>query len=156
MMASPPEAQPPAEPASPKPEEDPNGQPLMVAHGVGGRLELYHHSIRINRDGFANYFLSLLAKRPAFVDTTVAIDEVSSFDIVQPLLFNDFVSISYPGSPSLTGRSLWDSMAENALLMNFIDNREFYALKRRFQAIVGRPPLASQPRSFLRARWRRS
>ena len=106
----------------------------MVAHGIGGRLELYDNCIRIRRDGYVNYLLNWLAGRPAFIDTSIPLEEVSSFDIIQPVLFNDFVVIAYPGSPPLTGRSLYDSMAENALLMGFFDNREFYALKREFQS----------------------
>jgi hypothetical protein len=131
-----------------------NGPPLMVAHGIGGRLELYDNCVRIRRDGFVNYLLNWLAKRPAFIDTTIPLEEVSSFDIVQPVLFNDFVAIAYPGSPPLTGRSLYDAMAENALMMGFFDNREFYAIKREFQRITARPLFEVSRRSALRRRVR--
>jgi hypothetical protein len=112
-------------------------RPLMIARGLGGRLELYHHSIRITRHGYVNYLLSWLAGRPAFVDVTVPLHQVASLDFVHPVLLNAFVCIAYPGSPPLSGESLRDSMAENALLMNFFDNRDFYAIKRRFRLIIG-------------------
>jgi hypothetical protein len=140
-------------PADPPPEPRAvvnNGPPLIVAHGIGGRIELYNDCIRIKRDGYVNYLLNWLAKRPAFIDTTIPLEEVSSFDIIQPVLFNDFVVIAYPGSPPLTGRSLYDSMAENSLLMNFFDNREFYAIKRAFQTLTARPLLDANTRSALR------
>ena len=124
----------------------------LTASAVG--LELYDNCIRIRRDGYVNYLLNWLAGRPAFIDTSIPLEEVSSFDIIQPVLFNDFVVIAYPGSPPLTGRSLYDSMAENALLMGFFDNREFYALKREFQRITARPVLDSNLRSALRRRAR--
>jgi hypothetical protein len=129
-----------------------NGPPLLVAHGIGGRLELYSNCIRIRRDGYVNYLLNWLARRPAFVDTTIPLEEVSSFDIIRPVLFNDFVAVSYAGSPPLTGRSFNDAMAENALLMNFFDNREFYAVKREFQRLTARPVLEASPRWALRRR----
>jgi hypothetical protein len=143
-----------AEPAPEAPVVVANGPPLLVAHGIGGRLELYGNCIRIRRDGYVNYLLNWLAGRPAFIDTSIPLEEVSSFDIIQPVLFNDFVVIAYPGSPPLTGRSLYDSMAENALLMGFFDNREFYALKSEFQRITARPVLDSNLRSALRRRAR--
>jgi hypothetical protein len=131
-----------------------NGPPLMVAHGIGGRLELYDNCIRLRRDRYVNYLLNWLAGRPAFIDTSIPLDKVSSFDVIQPVLFNDFVVIAYPGSPRLTGRPLYDAMAENALLMNFFDNREFYAVKRQFQRITARPVLEANTRSALRRRAR--
>jgi hypothetical protein len=140
-------------PADPPPEPQTavnNGPPLIVARGIGGRIELYNDCIRIKRDGYVNYLLNWLAKRPAFIDTTIPLERVSSFDIIQPVLFNDFVVIAYPGSPPLTGRSLYDAMAEGSLLMNFFDNREFYDIKREFQRLTARPVLDTNTRSALR------
>jgi hypothetical protein len=160
MTTAPAEQPPPEEQRLPtEPDAEPaavltNGPLLMVAYGIGGRIELYNNCIRIRRDKYVNYLLNWLAGRPAFIDTTIPLEEVSSFDIIQPVLLNDFVAIAYPGSPPLTGRSLYDAMAENALLMGFFDNREFYALKRGFQKITARPVLDSNLRSALRRRAR--
>jgi hypothetical protein len=154
MTSVPDEQGPPAETGPERVAVVTNGPPLMVAHGFGGRLELYDNCIRIRRDGYVNYLLNWLAGRPAFIDTTIPLEGVSSFDIIQPALFNDFVVIAYPGSSPLTGRSLYDSMAENALLMGFFDNREFYAIKREFQRITARPLLDASRRSALRRRAR--
>lgn len=147
-----------APPGDPAPDDGnaANGVPLLVARGIGGRLELYRDCIRIRRDGYVNYLLNWLAERPAFIETTIPLEEVSSFDIIKPVLFNDFVAVAYPGSPPLTGRPLHDSMAENALLMNFLDNREFYAVKRQFQRLTARPDLDFNARSALRPSWRQS
>jgi hypothetical protein len=160
MTTAPAEQPPPEEQRLPTgPDAEPaavltNGPLLMVAYGIGGRLELYDNCIRIRRDGYVNYLLNWLARRPAFIDTTIPLEKVSSFDIIQPVFFNDFISVGYPGSPRLTGRSLFDSMAENALMMGFFDNREFYTLKREFQRMTARPVLDSNPRSALRRRAR--
>jgi hypothetical protein len=112
---------------------------IMVARGLGGRLELYPDRVRIVRDGYFNYLLGILARRPALIETTIALEQIAAFDIVHPVLFNDFVYVAYPGSPPLTGHSLQDSTAENALLMNFFDNRRFYTIKRRIDAMISRP-----------------
>jgi len=133
-----------------------NHQPLMVAHGIGGRIELYHHAVRIVRHGYVNFLLTWLGGRSAFVDTMIAIGEISSFDIIEPVFFNDFVAISYPGSPRLTGSSLHDCLAENALLMNFFDNREFYAIRRRYQEIAGLTTTLEPAPTRLRPAWRSS
>jgi hypothetical protein len=113
--------------------------PMMVARGLGGRVELYPDRVRIVRQGYLNYFLSLLARRPTLIESTIAIEQIASFDIVHPILFNDFVYVAYPGSPPLSGHALHDSVAENALLMNFFDNRMFYAIKREIDAMISRP-----------------
>jgi hypothetical protein len=145
------EGRPPAEPAADPAAVVNNGPPLIVAHGIGGRIELYDDCIRIRRDGYVNYLLNWLAARPAFIDTTIPLERVSSFDIIKPVLFNDFAVVAYPGSPPLTGRSLVDAMAEGSLLMNFFDNREFYAIKRAFQKLTARrSPDVQMRRSALR------
>jgi len=154
MTRVPDEERPPADPAPESAAVVNNGPPLMVAHGIGGRIELYNDCIRIRRHGYVNYLLNWLAGRPAFIDTTIPLERVSSFDIIQPVLFNDFVVIAYPGSPPLTGRSLVDAVAEGSLLMNFFDNREFYDLRREFQRITARPVLETNRRSALRGRAR--
>jgi hypothetical protein len=150
MTAAPAEQSAPADPAPQPGAEVNNRRPVMVAHGIGGRIELYSDCIRIRRHGYVNYLLNWLAGRPAFVDTTIPLERVSSFDIIQPVLFNDFVVIAYPGSPPLTGRSLVDAVAEGSLLMNFFDNREFYAIRRAFQRLTARPVLDANMRSALR------
>jgi hypothetical protein len=152
MTTAPAEQASPAEPAAEPPKVVINGPPLMVAHGIGGRLELYDNCIRIRRDGYVNYLLTWLAKRPAFIDTVMPLEEVASFDIIQPVLLNEFVNISYAGSPPLTGRFLYDAMSENSLLMNFFDNREFYEIKRAFQRIAARPFFEANRRTALRRR----
>jgi hypothetical protein len=113
--------------------------PIMVARGLGGRLELYPDRVRIVRDGYFNYLLAILARRSALIETTIAIEQIAAFDIVHPVLFNDFVFVAYPGSPPLSGHSLQDASAENALLMNFFDNRMFYTIKRQIDAMISRP-----------------
>jgi hypothetical protein len=109
---------------------------LAVAHGIGGSIELYGHGIRIRRQGFVNFLLTWLAGRPAFVDSLIPLERISSFDIIKPVFFNNFVAISYGGGPPLTGKDLHDSTAENALLMNFFDNRAFYVLRDRYDEIA--------------------
>jgi hypothetical protein len=154
MMAPPSDLQPTADQASGDGAARINHQPLMVAHGIGGRIELYAHAIRIVRHSYVNFFLTWLVGRPAFVSSVIAIEKISSFDIIEPVLFNDFVSISYPGSPPLTGHNLEDSLAENALMMNFFDNRAFHALRRRYQVIAGLAPAEPAKPSSLRPSWR--
>lgn len=145
-----------AEPASQPRDADQSDQPLAVARGIGGRIELYPHAIRIVRHGYVNFLLTWLGRRPAFSEIIIAVDEVTSFDMVEPVFFNDFVNIAYPGSPPLSGRSLHDSLSENSLLMNFFDNRAFYALRRRYQMIAGRATVGTYAPSALRRSWRSS
>lgn len=136
---------------------DYNGeQPLMVARGIGGRIELYRHAVRIVRHGFVNFLLTWLGGRPVFGETVIPISEISSFDIIQPVFFNDFLNVAYPGSPPLTGQCLHDSLSENSLLMNFFDNRAFYALRRRYETLAGLATAKTHGPSSLRAPWHAS
>ena len=56
---------------------------------------------------------------------------ITSVEIVRALVLPDFIRFTYASSPPQTGRYLDDALAENALLMNLIDNRNFYEIRDR-------------------------
>lgn len=111
------------------------GQPLLVARGTGGRLVLWEDRVWLIKDnlfsGLANLFGFGLGK----INKSIVINQISSVTIVQPMLFPNFITFSYPGSPASTGNMLRDAMSENSLLMNFFDNRRFFELKERMDRL---------------------
>ena len=108
-----------------------NGAPLIVANGIGGRLELMDDRIRLIKDNVLGTVVNLLGLGYGNLIKTITNAEISTISIVRPLLFPDFIKFTYPGSPESTGRFLKDAFAENALIMNIDDNRRFYELKDR-------------------------
>ncbi len=108
-----------------------NGAPLIVAIGIGGRLELMDDRVRLIKDNVLGTVVNLLGLGYGKVNKTITITEISTISIVRPILVPDFIKFTYPGSPESTGKFLKDAFAENALIMNIVDNRRFYELKDR-------------------------
>jgi hypothetical protein len=115
------------------------GEPLLVAHGLCGRLELYNDRIRIVRRGLINYVLYLIGGTLAELDTHIPIEKIASIDIVKPIIWNDYVTVAYPGGPPNKGETLKDATAENALFLNFFDNRAVYDIIYILERMVSEP-----------------
>lgn len=104
-------------------------QPLLVARGTGGRLVLWEDQVCLAKHSLFNSIIKLFGFGLGKSNKSIVIKQISSVTIVQPMLFPNFILFTYPGSPASTGNSLRDAVAENALLMNFFDNRRFFELK---------------------------
>ena len=115
-------------------QDDPR-QPLFVVHGTGGRLELWEDQLRLRKYSIINSLINLFGFGFGKVSKSIGLRQISSVTIVQPMLFPNFITFTYPGSPVSTGSLLQDALAENALLMNFFDNRGFFELKDRMDAL---------------------
>jgi hypothetical protein len=115
------------------------GEPLIVARGLCGRLELYGDRIRIVRRGLINYLLYLMGGTIAELDTHIPIDKIASIDIIKPIIWNDYVTFAYPGGPPNKGDTLKDATAENALFLNFFDNRAVYDIVYIVERMVSEP-----------------
>jgi hypothetical protein len=103
--------------------------PILVATGIGGRLELTAQHVRLVRGGISGHIFEFLWLGTGVSDKSIPIWEIAAVEIVKPILLPDFIRFSYPGSPPESGRYVEDALAENALIMNLIDNRAFYAIK---------------------------
>ena len=113
----------------------------LVAVGIGGRLELTDGSIRIIKGGVMSHAVAFLWLSHGMIEKRIALARVTSVEIVTPTFLPAFIRVTYAGSPPQTGRYLADSLAENALVMNFVDNRTFYEIAKRIEraiAISGR------------------
>ena len=108
----------------------------MIAKGVGGWVELYDDRIRLVRDGFINYLFFLFVGAASRITTTIPLRHIAAFVIVKPFFLNEIVMIAHPGGPPVTGRLMHDAMAENALLMNFFDNRAMYSLIKEAEELM--------------------
>ena len=120
-------------------------EPIHVARGVGGRIELYHDRVRIVRDGLVNYLLVLMGGQLGQVDTVIAMEKISTVDITSPIVWNDYITIAFPGSPPQVGRPIVDATAENALFCNFLDNRRIHDLVRLLRLRVAGNHIDAQP-----------
>ena len=133
-----------------------NGLPMLVARGFGGRVELYFDRIRIVRDGLVNYLLLAMGGQLAHVDTVIPVEKIASVDITMPVIWNDYLTVAFPGSPPQVGRPIVDATAENAIFLNFFDNRDIHdlvrILRRRISAPVHVTVLEERDG---RTRWRR-
>ncbi len=103
-------------------------EPLIVAKALGGRIELYSDRICIVRVGIINYLLNFIGGRVAVVESVFSLERVSGVAVVRPILWNDYLTVTYPGSPPQVGRPLIDATAENAIFLGFFDNRHIHRL----------------------------
>jgi hypothetical protein len=62
---------------------------------------------------------------------TIPVAAITSVEIVRALVLPDFIRVTYASNPPQTGRYLDDALAENALMMNLVDNRIFYEIRDR-------------------------
>ncbi len=105
------------------------GIPLLVAVGIGGRVELTAEHIRLIKGGVFGYAVELLWLGYGVTEKSMPVRTISAVEIVKPLVMPNFVRFSYPGSPRQTGNYIDDALAENALVMGWFDNRAFYRIK---------------------------
>ena len=114
-----------------------NEAPLMIAHGTGGRMELFADRIRIVKSGFLANVLDIVGVEGALVETVIPLDLISGFKVIEPLILPQVIVLSYPGSPSFSGSYLRDAFGENAQMMNIVDNRRFAALAEMLEERLG-------------------
>lgn len=99
---------------------------IMNVRMFGGQLRIYKERIQIERFGVINHLLEPFGATTGYSESTLLINKISLINIASPLILNDFLYFSYPGSPPRTGNVLRDATAENAIMMNFFDNRDVY------------------------------
>jgi hypothetical protein len=116
--------------AQPAPAQAKENRPL-VAHGLGGHLELTEDTLTIVKGGALAQLLDVLWIADGMMEKTIAVDAITSVEIVRALVLPDFIRVTYATSPPQTGHYLDDALAENALMMNLIDNRTFYEIRDR-------------------------
>ncbi|SRR5260221_5185489 len=114
------------------------GDAILVAKGVGGRLELSRNELRIIKDGTWGHLVELLHLGYGLMEKRIFLDQIAAVEIVKMIVAPDFIRFAYNGSPVLTGHYLDDALAENALIMNPFDQRKFYALKDRMDQLIAR------------------
>ena len=110
--------------------------PLFVAKGFGGRIELYPKEIRIIKSTWVNHVLHFMAEGAPPLEHIIPLKHLSGIMIMKPMFLNDYIFFSYPGSPYTNGHQLHDATLENALMMNFFDNRRFFELKDHVHAAL--------------------
>src|SRR5271170_5235475 len=115
--------------------------PLLVAVGVGGRLELAAEQLRLIKGGVFGYAVDLLWLGYGVTEKSIPVRTISAVEIVKPVILPDFIRFSYPGSPRQTGSYIDDALAENALVMGWFDNRAFYQIKAWIEGWPHRQPL---------------
>lgn len=113
----------------------------LVAIGLGGRVEIVNGEIRIVKNTALGHLIDLIWFAYGVMEKRIPLSEVTSIEIIRPLILPDFFRVTYAGSPPQTGHYLRDALAENALMMNMFDNRAFYEVRDRVTqlASIGRP-----------------
>lgn len=72
------------------------------------------------------------------MEHTIRVSDISAVELDKPALFFRYIRFSYPGSPPMTGHDVKDMMAENALIMSLIDNRQLYRIVEEIERSMHR------------------
>lgn len=110
--------------------------PLMTVTGMGGTVRLYADRLEISRHRVVQVFLEHLVHHQPQVDTIIYLDTITAVHVMRPLLFVEYIRFAFAGAPNPMGSYWGDAFADNAIIMNLFDNREFFALVARIEAIL--------------------
>ncbi|BBK29719.1 hypothetical protein EDC65_5364 [Stella humosa] len=115
--------------------------PILEAHGWGGLVALHADRIEIRRVGFLHVVMDLLPLHIPRVDSSIFLDTITAIEVVRPLTMVEFVRFSYAGNPE-GSHSYWAAaFADNAVMMNLLDNRGFYRLIEAANALRRGQPI---------------
>ena len=101
---------------------------LATLHGMGGHLILYRDRVTTVRHGPWFTVVNLLSHVEREIETTILLR--SLVHLVQSLLVQ-FLRLTYPAAPKLSGHYLRDAFAENAFMFSLADNRPLMKMKAR-------------------------
>ena len=110
------------------------------ASGIGCHLELKGNQLRIVKGGALGLIASALGYEGGFAERTIRVSDISAIEIDSPLLMFKYMRFSYPGASQPSGHPIRDMLAENAVIMSLIDNRQLYALKDRIERSMNAAP----------------
>jgi len=112
---------------------------VLIAKGLGGRLELSGNILRLSKGGAFGFLLAALGIEGGFVERTIRVSDISAMEIENPPFLFRYVRFSYQGAPTQSGENIRDMLAENALIMSLFDNRMIYRIKDRIErSMLGR------------------
>lgn len=108
----------------------------LSASGLGGRLSIVGNRLMLTKGGLFGVLATMLGFEGAFMERALRISQIAAIEVDKPALFLRYMRVIYPGAPQQTGNNLRDMMAENAILMSLFDNRPFYRVMARIEAIM--------------------
>lgn len=108
-----------------------HSRPLMIAHGLGGEMHLHAEHVEILHFGVLHMLVEFLTFHTPRISTRIRLDQITALECIRPVILPDYLIISYAGAPEPETGYLRRAFAANALIMSYINNRDFYALLSR-------------------------
>lgn len=106
--------------------------PVMSACGLGGCLVLYPNYLEIQHFGVLYILVEFLSFHIPRLNVKILRNQITAIEVVRPLLLPDYLVISYAGAPDIRGGYLRRAFAPNALMMRYLENRDFFTILERF------------------------
>ena len=141
-QAQPPEQAPaPEQPRAPEQAHLDNGHPhgqeaglapLMSARGLGGSLLLYPNYLEIQHFGVLYLLVEFFSFHVPRLNVKILRNQITAIEVVRPILLPDYLVITYAGAPHTTGGYIRRAFAPNALMMRYMENRDFFSILERF------------------------
>ena len=105
---------------------------LMSARGLGGSLLLYPNHLEIQHFGVLYLLVEFFSFHVPRLNVKILRNQITAIEIVRPILLPDYLVITYAGAPHTTGGYLRRAFAPNALMMRYMENRDFFSILQRF------------------------
>jgi hypothetical protein len=106
---------------------------VLVATCLNGRLELSGNTLHLSKGGAFGLLVTLLGIGGGYVERTIRVSDISAIEIENPPFLLRYVRFSYQGAPTQSGNDMRDMLAENAMVMSLVDNRNLYRIKERIE-----------------------
>ena len=103
----------------------------MLARGLGGSLVLHPNHLEIQHSGVLYLLVEFLTFHAPRMNVKILRSQITAVEIVRPILLPDYLVISYAGAPDTKGGYLRRAFAPNALMMRYLENRDFFAILSR-------------------------
>jgi hypothetical protein len=114
------------------PEQDGEVAAPMSACGLGGCLVLHPNYLEIQHFGVLYILVEFLSFHIPRLNVKILRSQITAIEIVRPILLPDYLVISYAGAPDVKGGYLRRAFAPNALMMRYLENRDFFTILERF------------------------
>lgn len=110
-------------------------------------MHLHTEHVEIIHFGVLHMLFEFVTFHTPRVSTRIRLDQITAIEAIRPVLLPDYLVISYAGAPETEPGYLRRAFAANALMMSYINNRDFYALIARL--MEQKKGAATPPRSSL-------
>jgi hypothetical protein len=119
---------------------------IARCRGLFGTLSLFDTHIVMERGHYICDLHEVILRSHPVRRSRIEIDSVTDVGMMASMFLPPLFVIRFPGCSQLSGDPLRDAVLENVHMLSLVDNRPFYDLYERLEAMIAdRPSAANGP-----------